>query len=498
MTDESNILSGSRRNLRHSSFDGGDQLRLTVAILVSDAPKLPPFPPTTSLASLDPEGPGLQKPQRRKLIWLGLLALMGGGGIVVPRFAGDAPKPAAMMIMRPLPRGLSLVTLAERMGGTPYLERSSFAWTDAKGDSVSLTVSLDRAASEKVFKTAGLALPSSQFSEVPSPKNVSLANGIRAALMKAPETNPQFEWLSWTVPGFDLALSRIEPKRNARSLVTIADQISSTEINKWMVGPKLPAGYREVSRLLATGRVEKTSSEFQAQVADSNNERYSVFASADRHLSSVNPADTVIEISGKQVTVSKNYVSFVDGALLINVLRERQQVLPRDSSQKSLSADPTVRALVAAAGAGNLLDWKEQMSRPRKGFQVAETTTYKGLKLRYAVPTAKFGDELVCIDRITLGSCRPISMRSDPNALSLPGGSWLVIGMLRSMTRARGEYDYEDVNTLQATTSDGASFSLDVLPVGIGDRIAVGVLPSSVGYLNLESNRGRINRPRAH
>ncbi len=498
MTDEANIFGGARRNVRHSSLDGGDQLRLSVALLVSDAPAAPPFPPTTRLASLDPEEPVLPKQWRRKWIWLGLLALISGGGIVVPRFAGETPNPAAMMIVKRLPRGLSLVAVTERMGGTPYLERSSFDWTDGKGDSVSLSVALDRAASEQVFKTARVAMPSSQFSEVPFPKNVSLANGIRATLTKAPETNPQFEWLSWSVPGFDLTLSRIQPKKNGLALVTIADQISSTEVNKWMVDPKVPDGYREVTRLVATGKIEKTSSEFQAQIADSDNERYTIFASEDPQLRFGNPADKVIEIAGKQVKPSKNYVSFVDGGLRFNVLRERVQILPIDPLQKPLSADPTVRALVAAAGAGNLQEWKKQMSRPRTGYEVKETTTYKGLKMRYAAPTAKFGDELVCVDQVTLGSCRPISMRADPNALSLPGGSWLVIGMLRSLTSARGEYDYNAVKTLPATTPEGASFNFDVLPIGIGDRIGVGVLPNSVSYLNLESGRGRINRPRGY
>jgi hypothetical protein len=212
MNDEANIFGRARRNVRHSSIDGGDQLRLSVALLVSGAPATPPFPPTTRLASLDPEEPVLAKQWRRKWIWLGLLALISGGGIVVPRFAGETPNPAAMMIVKRLPRDLSLVAVTERMGGTPYLGRSIFEWTDGKGDTVSFSVALDRAASERVFKTAGVAMPSSQFNEVPFPKNISLANGIRAALMKAPETDPQFEWLSWSVLGFDLTLSRIQPK----------------------------------------------------------------------------------------------------------------------------------------------------------------------------------------------------------------------------------------------------------------------------------------------
>jgi hypothetical protein len=280
--------------------------------------------------------------------------------------------------------------------------------------------------------------------------------------------------------------------------VAIADQISSTEVNKWMVDPIVPEGYQELTRLVATNKIEKTSSEFQAHIADSDNERYNIFASEDPKLSLGKPADKVIEIAGKQVKLSKNYVSFVDGGLRFNVSRERQQILPTDPLQKPLSADPTIRALVAEEGAGSLLEWKKQMSRPRTGYEVKETTTFKGLKLRYAAPTAKFGDELVCVDRVTLGSCRPLSMRADPNALSLPGGRWLVIGMLRSLTSARGEYDYNAVKPLPATTPEGASFNFDVLPIGIGDRIGVGVLPNSVGYLNLESGRGRINRPRGN
>ena len=498
MTDMANTQLGSfeaHESRRRQNLDGDELLAVSVRELVVSAPTVPAFP-KTALASLDPVSSSPPKRPKRVMAWLALLATVAGVGVAIPQFASQESRSNSMLIIKPLPRNLSVVATTERMGGTPYLGRSSFHWTDANGDSVGLSVGLDRAASEKVFKTAGLVMPASQLGEVPFPKNVSLANGIRAALMKAPETNPQFEWLSWTVPGFELALSRTEPRRNALALVTIANQISSTKIDKWLVDPKLPIGYREVSRQLATGEIETTSSEFQAQIADSNNDPYSVSASTDPYLRSGISTDRVIEIAGKSVNVSKNYVSFLDGDLLFYVSRGREKILPRTASQVPLDADPTVIALVTAARSGSLSDWQKQLSKPLSDYEVRETSMYKGLKVRYAVPINKFGDELVCIDQITLGSCRPISMRADPNALALPGGSWLVIGMLRSMTSARGEYDYTDVKSLPASTPDGASFTLDVLPIGVGDRIAVGVLPSSVSHINLENNRGRINRPR--
>lgn len=77
------------------------------------------------LASLDPVPTPKQKRSRRKVALLTLLAVFGGAGLAIPRFATQETIPNSMMIIKPLPKGLTLVSLTEDPGGAPYWENGN-------------------------------------------------------------------------------------------------------------------------------------------------------------------------------------------------------------------------------------------------------------------------------------------------------------------------------------------------------------------------------------
>jgi hypothetical protein len=481
--------------------ESDDVLSASVAKLVGLAPSVPAFPKRATLASLDP----LPSPKRnlpiRKAALLVLLALVGGAGVAIPRFASEVPTPNSKLIIRTLPKGLTLISLTERPGGEAYIGRSQFEWSTPQGDIVSLTATTDRETSAATLRAAGETVTRGPESKPSGPpyKTIKLPSGVEAFLLRIPEDTPQIDQLTWSQDGFDLTLFRTEPRKGLAELASIASQLEPVNRNDWMSAPLLPSGYREVSRDISKGEIRRTTTWFDASIVGPNNAFYSLSASMEPlHVPiprrTNEPADKVETIGGKAVTRSVDGLSWTDDGLSIQLYLRSERAYMMGTPRKLAVLDQVKRGLVSAIEVGSLRDWRTQMAKRRVGFEKRESVIYRGIKLNHFLPVGDWTEDLVCIGDATLGSCQAISEWLRIGSFSLPDGRWMAIG-------SAGNLPDELLATARKRNVGPAKPRLrnqdgifDVVTVGL-DEVAVAIIPGNQEYVELGFNRGSVRRP---
>jgi hypothetical protein len=490
------------RKLPNASTSGSnDPLSISVSQLVGQAPEVPAFPRRALLASLDPIKASQTKRLRGRPVWIALVALVGGVGFMMPRLASQNPSPdqTPMMIIERLPKGLTLTSLTEDRGGTPYVASSFFEYSGPQGDTVTLIVELDQESADELIRAAGDVPPKSRmfrnaeyFSEYGT--TVLLEDQSKAVLATFSSGIYASEQLRWQVAGFELTLSRNTRTGKGPSLLAIANQMKEGETSDWTSQPVAPFGYKEIKRVTRAGELGRQGRSFTAAVVNEKGKFYSVSAS-DESVTEVDKTDSYQIVSGRRVKLSPGGISWVDGSLYFSANRDGAQTSSIGEPPKRAELDPTLRKLIAATKSGTMLSWNQQMNRFRAGFTRKSTTKYRGIDLHYYLPAGEWTEDLVCLGKPTLGGCVAINGRPSFSSLPLADGRWIVVGPVNSIALM-------DVAAAQKRNAKGGAQLknqdgvLDVITVGLQD-IAVSVVGSDKSYLELDAPFSmRINRPR--
>jgi hypothetical protein len=497
MTDMTNTQLGSfesHESVRRQKLDGDDLLGVSVRQLVGSAPTVPAFP-KTALASLDPVPTSTTKRPKRIVAGLVLLLLasLAGAGVAIPRFASQESTPNSMMIMKPLPKGLTLISMTEDPGGAPYVESSYFEYSGPDNDKVWLTISLDRASLEKAVRDAGevpLRISNSYRDGLPE---FNLADGTPAKLVRIPQQDPMFEQLHWTEAGFEFSLQRNEPKERNRPLLALANQMAPAEAKGFATEPRVPPDYKESHRSVSDGKVLKRKASFRATVVNAKGQNYDVYAGffTPSNLSPVVPQ----VVGGRTVTISENGISWKDGELQFQAVRLGGELWIPGQPRKPMKVDATLRTLIASTSAGTLASWRKQARRPRTGLQKKGSTEYRGVKLDYYAPSAAWTEDFVCLGPLTIASCQALNGRFDFGSFRLADGRWMVISSvvnLRSELLVAGRQRNADPTKPKRLNTDGL---FDVVTIGLSET-AITILPADQKFLDLDTG-SRIQRPRS-
>jgi hypothetical protein len=489
----------SSESSRGRKLQGEDVLAVSVAKLVGLAPKAPAFPRKVHLASLDPLVSANRKRPRHKALWISLVALLGATGVAMPRFAHEDPRSAPMMILRQLPAGLTVTSLRESPGGTPYIASSQFAYSGPMEDFITLNVSFDRNSTEKAFRKAGETPPG-------APKNESsrfgrtilrMADGTEASLFSIPEKDPVFESLIWKTAGLEITLTRNEPNAGVPTLLTIANQLTPNDRSALKSNPQIPPGYKEINRVTQAGQFRRSPTGFQAELVNSQGDIYSIHSSPNESDLFQTPNTIEKIVDGKRVKVSSFGISWIEEGLSLTAMRYGLGIQSGEV-RKPMEVDATFRELVAATTSGTVSAWKSQMTKRRTGFRREGTTTYRGLKLGYYVPTGKWTTHLMCLGPVTFASCYTMNVRSGFTSMALPDGRWMVVGMgsdlpTEVLTAARTERSGLGVPLTK--DQDGV---FDVITVGL-DEVAIMIVGADKSYVEHDgTGPRRINRPRSY
>jgi hypothetical protein len=489
------------RPLPNTSPSSNDPLSISVSQLVGQAPTAPAFPHSALLATLDPIATSRSKRPRLRPVWIALIALFGGAGFVIPKLASQNPSSdqTPMMIIGRLPKDLTLTSLTEDRGGTPYVASSFFEYSGPLGDKVTLTVDLDQESVDKVIRAAGDVPPrvgmfrnSEYFSEFGT--MVLLDDQTKAVLVTFSSGVHASEQLRWPVAGFELTLSRNTRIGKGPSLLAIANQMKAGETSDWTSQPVAPFDYKEIRRVTRAGELGRQGRSFSAAVVNEKGKFYSIFA-YDESVSEVDPTDSFQTVSGRRVKLSLGGISWVDGGLSFSVNRDGAQTTSNGEPPKRAELDPTLRKLIAATKSGTMKSWNQQMDRFRAGFTKKATTKYRGIELNYYLPAGEWTEDLVCLGKPTLRGCVAINGRFSFSSLSLADGRWIVVGPVNTIALM-------DVAAAQKRNTKGwASLKnqdelLDVITVGL-QNIAITVVGADKSYLEIyDPSSMRINRPR--
>ncbi len=497
MTDMANTQLGSfdsHESLRRQTLDGDDLLAASVRQLVGSAPTAPAFP-KTALASLDPVPSSTTKRPKRIVAWLALLASLAGAGVAIPQFASQETAPKSMMIIKPLPKGLTLISVTEDPGGAPYVKSSQFEYSGPDGDRVWLNVSLDKASLDKAIRDAGEVpvFNSTSYTD-PSSTEINLADGTPAKLVRIPQQYPMFEQLHWTKAGFEFRLQRNEPKALSRPLLSLANQMAPAEAKGFATNPRIPPDYKESSRSVSDGKVLRRKASFKAALVNATGQHYDVYAGAEFFVpSTLSPAASQV-IGGRSVTISEIGISWTDKELQFSAFRHGRELWIPGQPRKPMKVDATLRTLIASTGAGTLVSWRKQANRPRTGFERKESTTYRGVKLDYYAPLGEWTEDFICLTRLTVGSCQALNERYEVGPFGLPDGRWIVMGNANTLSsellgaaRARNTGPGKPM----LLNKDGV---FDVISIGLTE-VAITVLPSDEPFLDHDGRR--IYRPRS-
>jgi hypothetical protein len=495
MTDMANTQLGSfdsHESLRRQKLDGDDLLAVSVRQLVGSAPTVPAFP-RTALASLDPVPSLTTKRPKRGLAWLALLATVAGVGVAIPRFASQEPMSNSMMIIKPLPKGLTLISVTEDPGGVPYVKSSQFEYSGPDDDKVWLTISLDKASLEKVIREAGevpLTFPEGIFE---ASTKINLADGTPAKLIRFPQQYPEFEVLRWNKAGFEFSLNRNEPKERQRPLLALANQMLPAEVNDLATEPLVPPDYKESKRSSSDGKVLTRKASFKATVVNATGQNYDVYAGFFTP-SNLSPAAPQV-VGGRTVTISENGISWKDGELQFQAVRLGGELRIPGQPRKPMKVDATLRTLIASTGAGTLASWRKQARRPRTGLQKMGSTEYRGVRLDYYAPSAAWTEDFVCLGPLTIGSCQALNGRFDFGSFRLADGRWMVLSSvmyLQPELRAAERERNADPAKPRLHNKDGV---FDVVTIGLSET-AITILPADQKFLDLDTGP-RIQRPRS-
>jgi hypothetical protein len=495
MTDMANTQLGSfdsHDSLRRQKLDGDDLLAVSVRQLVVSAPTVPVFP-KTALASLDPVLSSTPKRPKRGMAWLALLATVAGAGVAIPRFAAQETAPNSMMIIKPLPKGLTLISVTEDPEGTPYVNSSHFEYSGPEDDKVWLTISLDRASLEKVIREAGEVPLTFPEGFVEASIDINLSDGTPAKLVRTPRQFPMFEQLRWTKAGFEFSLQRNEPKDRNRPLLALANQMAAAEAKDFATEPRVPPDYTESHRYVSDGKVLKRKASFRATVVNATGQNYDVYAG---FFGPSNPSPVVPQVvGGRTVTISENGISWKDGELQFQAVRLGGELWVPGQPRKPMKVDATLRTLIASTSAGTLASWRKQARRPRTGLQKKGSTEYRGVKLDYYAPSAAWTEDFVCLGPLTIGSCQALNGRFDFGSFRLADGRWMVLSSvtnLRSDLLVADRQRNADPAKPKRLNTDGL---FDVVTIGLSET-AITIVPADQKFLDLDTGP-RIQRPRS-